>query len=160
MGYTTEFEGKIEIVPALPQDLIEYINKFSETRRMRRNVVILKDKYNGKFSFNGNYGEEGEYFIGGLGLKGQDRDNTIVDYNEPPKTQPGLWCKWEITEDGKYIQWDGLEKFYYADIWMRYIINNFISNDYSCNGIISAQGEESDDQWDLIVENNKVRIES
>lgn len=158
MGYTTEFEGKIKITPSLPQELVSYINKFNETRRMKRNVVILKDKYNGEFGFNGNYGEEGEYFIGGLGFMGQDRDNTIVDYNEPPKTQPGLWCQWEVTEDGKYIQWNEVEKFYDADIWMQYIIDNFIGNNYSCNGTINAQGEESDDQWDLIVENNKVRI--
>jgi hypothetical protein len=152
MGYTTEFEGKIEITPALPLDLIEYINKFSETRRMKRNTKVLKNIYNGEFGFNGDYGVEGEYFIG-------DDNCSIVDYNDPPKTQPGLWCDWEITKDGKCIQWNETEKFYDAEIWMQYIIDNFIGNDYSCNGTISAQGEEFDDQWDLIVENNKVRVE-
>jgi len=152
MGYTTEFEGKIEITPALSQDLIEYINNFGDTRRIKRNSKVLKNMHNGEFSFNGDYGVEGEYFIG-------DDNCGIIDYNDPPKTQPGLWCDWEITEDGKYIQWNEVEKFYDAEIWMQYIIDNFIGNDYSCNGTINAQGEESNDQWDLIVENNKVRVE-
>ena len=35
-----------------------------------------------------------------------------MDINEPPKTKPGLWCKWIINEDGD-LCWNGEEQFYY-----------------------------------------------
>jgi len=156
MGYTTEFSGQIEITPALPIELIKYINDFGNTRRMKRDVELIQQKYNGEHGFNGQYGIEGEYFIGGSGFMGQDNDSSVLDHNEPPSTQPGLWCQWVVTEDGKFIEWDGSGKFYESEEWMRYIINNFIGKDYSCNGIIEAQGEDRYDHWFLTVKNNKV----
>lgn len=159
MGYTTEFEGKIEITPAVTSELIEYINQFGNTRRMKRNSQLLQEKYMGENSFNGSYGIDGEYFIGGDGFMGQDRDNTVLDNNNPPSTQPGLWCQWEISEDGKYIQWDGNEKFYNSVEWMKYIIDNFL-NGYVCHGQIEAQGEEFSDHWMLVVKDNAVEYKT
>jgi hypothetical protein len=159
MGYTTDFTGKIEITPVLPPELIKYINEFGTSRRMKRNVEKLQEKYNGKFGFNGKYGVDGEYFIGDKGYSGQFGDSTVIDNNTPPRTQPGLWCQWEITNDGKFIEWDGSEKFYESVEWMKYIINNFIGDKYSCNGKIEAQGEDEEDHWWLIVDNNEVRYE-
>lgn len=37
MGYTTTFEGSVSVVPPLNDQEIEFLNKFAETRRMRRN---------------------------------------------------------------------------------------------------------------------------
>jgi hypothetical protein len=159
MGYTTNFTGKIEITPALPENLTDYINKFGNTRRMKRNTKVLENKHNGELGFNGRYGIDGEYFIGGSGFMGQGSDDGIIEFNSPPSTQPGLWCQWEITGNGKFIEWDGSEKFYESVEWMKYIINNFIGDKYSCNGKIEAQGEDEDDHWWLIVENNKVSYE-
>lgn len=67
-------------------------------------------------------GKEGEYFVGALSDSGQYHDNTIVDYNYPPVTQPGLLCQWVPSEDGTVIQWDNGEKFYYYVEWLRYIV--------------------------------------
>jgi hypothetical protein len=158
MGYTTYFDGQIEITPKLPAKLTKYINAFGNTRRMKRSTLLLEQEYKGKFGFNSEYGAEGEYFVGGKGLLGQNYDATVININEPPSTQPGLWCHWEITDDGKFIQWSGAEKFYDAREWMKYIIENFIGKKHKCNGVIHAQGEDSDDVWDLIVEDNLVRI--
>ncbi len=159
MGYTTEFYGKIEITPALPLEITKYINKFNGVRHMKRDVKILEEKYKGEGGFNGKYGVEGEYFINGTGFMGQGDDESVLDHNTPPSTQPGLWCQWIITEDGKYIEWDGGEKFYESVEWMEYIIENFIGAEYSCNGKIEAQGEDRYDHWWLVVNNNKVEYE-
>jgi hypothetical protein len=157
MGYTTEFYGSISIEPALSKELVEYINNFSDTRRMKRDIKELMKLYSGEMGFNGSYGREGEYFVTNTGDVGQKRDSSIVDYNEPPSTQPSLWCDWVIMDDGQSIEWNGAEKFYCADEWMVYILENFIdSNIYKCNGEIEAQGEDTDDRWKLVVKNNVV----
>jgi hypothetical protein len=151
MGYTTEFEGKVDIVPPLNEAEIAYLNKFSDTRRMDRT--------------------KGPYYVDGTGLCGQGRDNDIIDFNNPPPGQPGLWCQWVPTDDGTAIEWNGSEKFYCADAWMRYIIDHFLSPtavakntldflqaNHVVNGEIEASGEDSDDHWKLIVKNNKVLV--
>lgn len=102
------------------------------------------------------YGTEGEFFVGAKGSFGQDSDSSVINYNDHPSTQPGLWCQWIINEDGE-IEWDESEKFYCAGDWMIYIINNFLApNGYTCNGIIEARGEEDDDIWRIDVSNNVV----
>ena len=151
MGYTTDFTGQISIDPPLNEKEIEYINQFNETRRMRRT--------------------NGPYFVGGGGMFGQDHDSDIQDYNRPPEGQPGLWCKWMATEDGKFIEWDGAEKFYDAAEWMQYIIDHFLGKNpiakqvnshfdflegHTLNGEILAEGEEQGDIWKIFVNNNAV----
>jgi hypothetical protein len=159
MGYTTDFEGQIKITPALSPELVKYINDFGNTRRMKRNVSLLTRMYAGGRGFNGKYGKEGEYFVSDGGNFGQDDITGVIDLNAPPSTQPGLWCQWHITEDGKYIEWDGSEKFYESADWMKYIINNFIGDNHKCNGVIHAFGEDRSDVWNLIVANNNVTVE-
>ena len=104
------------------------------------------------------YGVDGEYFVGeteGWSLPNEPYDNSIIDSNQPPRTQPCLWCQWIVSEDGSFIEWDGGEKFYHSVEWMQYIINNFISPTGSiCDGIINAYGDDREDVWDLVVENN------
>lgn len=149
MGYTTEFYGKVEIVPPLNELEIEFLNKFSSTRRMLR--------------------ENGPYYVDGSGYAGQGRDADVFDYNNPPKCQPGLWCQWVPTANGKFIEWDGNEKFYNSVEWMEYLIEHFLKPNciaqkdlpflqanHIVNGKIRAQGEDRDDSWCLIVEDNAV----
>lgn len=149
MGYTTDFYGEVEVHPPLNAKEIEYLQKFANSRRMDR--------------------KNGPYFVEGSGFHGQGSDSDIHDYNRPPEGQPGLWCKWEPTEDGTKIQWNGAEKFYDPVEWMQYLIDHFIGenpvaqkelpffNRHVVHGIIEAQGEERGDHWFLVVENNKVR---
>lgn len=151
MGYTTYFDGQLAIDPPLSPKEVEYINKFADTRRMNR--------------------ENGPYFVGGEGFKGQDAEADVIDHNSPPPEQPGLWCQWIVSEDGTTLEWDGGEKFYCATEWMEYIINHFLGQDpiakksnkhfdflegHTLNGEITATGEESDDNWKIVVEDNKV----
>lgn len=157
MGYTTDFEGSILISPAVTTELRDYINLLAGTRRMKRDVSILEELYNGKFGYNGSYGTEGEFFAKEDGNFGQTEDSSVKQSNYPPSTQPGLWLQWNITEDGNEIEWDQGEKFYDSEEWMRYIINNFLKpNGHICNGEIIAQGEDITDRWKLMVKDNIV----
>ena len=153
MGYTTEFYGKINVTPPLNEDEITYLRLFNKTRRMDR--------------------KKGPYFVGGKGDYGQDKEEDVRDYNQPPKGQPGLWCQWVPSEDGSGIEWDGNEKFYESEEWMAYIIDHFLKPgaiaktvekngsvkfvDHVCNGVIEAQGEDRGDIWKLVVKDNKVQ---
>lgn len=148
MGYTTEFSGAVEVHPPLNEKEIEYLKKFASTRRMDR--------------------KNGPYYVEGTGFNGQGRDADVINYNSPAKGQPGLWCQWQPTDDGTKIEWDGGEKFYNSVEWMQYLIDYFIGdnplakkelpflNKHVLHGKIAAHGEDSDDHWFLLVENNKV----
>lgn len=151
MGYTTEFEGRVEISPPLNEAEIAFLKKFSDTRRMDR--------------------RNGPYFVDGTGFKGQHKDADVIDQNSPPDGQPGLWCNWVPTDDGTALEWNGSEKFYSSVEWMQYLIDHFLkpgceaswglenglsflTADHVLNGVLEATGEERDDVWDLVVKDN------
>lgn len=148
MGYTTEFSGQVDITPPLNEQEIEFLNKFSGTRRMDR--------------------KNGPYFVDGSEDFGQGHNGDIREYNRPPAGQPGLWCQWVPNEDGTALEWDGGEKFYDATEWMTYLIEHFLKPDavaksvlpflqgHTLNGEIDAEGEDSGDIWKLVVKKNKV----
>jgi len=82
MGYTTDFQGQLNFDRVLTNEEVNYIKKFNDSRRMKRDVSKLYEIYKGE---GGNpflpkeqtYGNEGEYFVGGTGHAGQDRDDSI-----------------------------------------------------------------------------------
>lgn len=170
MGYSTEFEGRIEISPPLNPHEIAYLKRFAESRHMDR--------------------EQGPYYAtGGHGMENSGAHG-IRNGNRPPLGQPGLWCQWVPTEDGTALEWDGSEKFYRSEEWMAYIIETFLKPDaklqhemlfpgsdlyperyyapefphftfnHFLTGVIEAQGEDPEDTWKLVVRDNEVmRIE-
>lgn len=152
MGYTTSFWGDVKVDPPLNAEEVKYLHDFNRSRRMKR----------GKGSYYANPGSDGF---------GQDHEDDIIDYNFPPDDQPSLWCQWAPTDDGSAIAWDDGEKFYGADEWMKYIIDHFLKPgalaknelpflqaNHVVNGTINAQGEDSDDRWQLIVRDNVVFV--
>lgn len=157
MGYTTDFSGQLELTaPATPEQ-VKYINTFSGTRRMKRDVKKLLALYGGDHGLKGEYGIEGEYFCKDDGDAGQKGDESILDYNTAPKTQPGLWCQWVLSEDGTTLEWDGGEKFYEYIKWLEYLIKNFFKPwGIKLNGEIQWRGESFDDNGIIVVKNNKV----
>lgn len=157
MGYTTDFSGALEFNKPVEDWLVEYVNKFSATRRMKRDNEKIKELFPNweQMCFMGNLGTEGEYFIGGLGFMGQDFDVSVINGNRPASTQPELWCQW-IIENNELV-WDGGEKFYNYVEWLEYLINNFFGPlGYILNGEISWQGEDMDDCGIIYVEDNYV----
>ena len=161
MGYTTEFYGSLTFNKPVTDELKKYINKFNETRRMARDPEKIKLNYpNWKEEcFNGELGNEGEYFVGGKGFMGQDRDDSIINYNYPPIKQPGLWCQWIINGDDELV-WDEGEKFYNYIEWLAYLISNFFEPlDYVLNGEIEFQGEDMEDFGTIVVTDNYINVE-
>jgi hypothetical protein len=152
MGYTTDFDGNVEVNPPLNPVEIAYLQRFAETRRMRRS--------------------NGPYYLSDSDF-GQAHEDDILDYNDPPEGQPSLWCNWTPSDGGGSIGWDGSEKFYESEWWMQYIIDHFLrpgavaassgdpqfegfTFDHVVNGTIDAQGEDYADHWRLVVKDNEV----
>ena len=48
------------------------------------------------------------------------------EYNVPAPGQPGLWCDWVPCWDGCCLAYNGVEKFYGAVEWLRYLIDHFL----------------------------------
>ena len=163
MGYSTWFDGSLKFNKPVEDWLVEYIDKLSKTRRMKRNNEKIKEMFPDwkKNCFAGNLGEDGEYFIGGLGLYGQDNDDSVVDQNRPASTQPGLWCQWVIGGNNDELVWDEGEKFYNYIDWLYYLIENFFDPlGYELTGDITWEGEDSDDCGTIHVVNNIVEIKN
>lgn len=156
MGYTTTFEGTFHFNKRLLDREFLYLCEFSRTRRMQRSPEILLDVPDPARTAVGlPLGEEACYFVNQEW--DEDSEISIVDYNSPPKNQPGLWCQWVPTADGGGIKWNGMEKFYYYVEWLQYLIDNFIEPwDYILNGEVNWQGERSGDRGIILVEKNQI----
>lgn len=172
MGYTTDFSGQIECVPPLNEAEISFIDTFSKTRKVVRRKAQDSDGL--QFIKGEDTGEllAGSYFTTQQShdFYGQSTAN-IVEHNNAPLSCPGLWCQWVANEEG-HIEWNGAEKFYSSPEWMAYLIEHFLQDGAHCkyvaphtfsqfqahklNGVIYACGEDSDDVWKLIVEDNIV----
>lgn len=160
MGYTTDFFGKFDLDKPLLDAHKNYLIKFNETRRMKRDAKIaelMEDP--ARIAAKLPIGKDGEYFVGSKGFFGQEKDSSIKDYNNPPSKQPGLWCQWVPSEDGTALEWDQGEKFYEYVEWLNYIIKNFLVPwNYTLNGNVKFQGEDYGDNGTIIVENNDVKV--
>lgn len=126
MGYQTEFTGHVTVDPPLNGPEMAFLHQFA------------------------------------------DDDHRGV----PGTPAHSYYCSWVPTDDGLGIEWSTMEKFYDADEWMAYIIDHFLKSDgvesvdkpefkhftfnHVVNGRIEAQGEDADDRWTLVVEDNVV----
>lgn len=144
MGYSTQFTGTLTITPPLNPHEIDYLDRFSDVRHMNRT--------------------NGPYYIG--------RDEAdVLNGNQPPAGQPGLWCDWSATPDGTGLHWTGAEKTYNTVEWVQYLIDHFLKAgaaaagqvgfgpftfDHVVSGEVHAQGDTADDAWTLVVADNVV----
>lgn len=90
MGYTTDFWGNFTVTPELKQEHADYVNRFSDTRRMKRDASVLvsfEDPLREAVGLP--IGEEGAYYVGDTEFRGQGRDASVVDYNRPLPANPG-----------------------------------------------------------------------
>jgi hypothetical protein len=133
MGYSTDFSGCFTFNKKLDKKTHTFLTKLAETRRMKRKV-------------NAKYGVEGEFYVEGGGFMGQDKENNVIDNNNPPSTQPGLWLQWVPTKDGKHFEWNGGEKFYCYVEWLQYVMDKILKPaGYSLTGVVHWTGEEGSD---------------
>lgn len=148
MGYSTDFYGQFDITPALDDDTYTLLVGLSSTRRMKRQGLDPKYGVDGEFYFNPNYDDYG-----------QERDESIVDYNNPPSTQPGLWCQWAPTDDRTTLVWDEGEKFYDYTEWLTYIVDRILApKGYVVDGEVTWQGEDRDDNGKITVVQNAIYV--
>ncbi|WP_440868119.1 hypothetical protein [Staphylococcus shinii] len=149
--YSTEFNGKFEFNEAVNDDVRDFVNGLSRTRRVLRDEDLLLDMTGIDF------GIDGEYFIPTV----EEEDMAVIDSNTPPSDQPGLWMDWEITEDGKYLQWTGMEKFRFYLEWLDYLANNvFVPNNIKLNGSMEYQGWDERDKGTIFIVDNQVKLKT
>ena len=160
MGYTTEFDGEFSVSPPLRLEHATYLRTFSQTRRMKRDSLktsLRSDPVREGVSLP--VGDEGAYFVGEDGFKGQDIGPDVINPNIPPVGQPGLWCQWTPSEDGSTIQWDGGEKFYDYIEWIRYLIEHFLEPwGYTLSGEVRWEGEDHEDMGLIHISHNLVKV--
>jgi len=162
MGYTTYFNGSLSFNKPVTEQLKEYINRFSYTRRMPRDNEKIKEIYPNwrELCFFGELGIKGEYFAPPSTNFGQEHDESIIDYNGfGGAVHPSLWCQWMINDNGELV-WDENEKFYAYEEWLNYLIDNFFAPlGYVLNGDITWEGEDSDDFGTIHVVDNVVEMQ-
>ncbi len=67
------------------------------------------------------------------------------------------YFQWVPTKDGRGIEWDGGEKFYYYVDWLQYLIDYILTpRGYKLTGSVAYQGEEVGDCGVLVIEDEKV----
>lgn len=162
MGYTTEFSGFFTISPPLDPQTASTLNGISTTRRMRRNIALIARKENISLEdaiFK--YGVEAElYYPKESNNFGQEKDESIVDYNTPPFCQPSLWCDWCYDPKESVLKWNGSEKFYFYIEWLDFIIKRILEpKKYQLRGEVKWQGEDESDYGVIrVVDGNTIMV--
>jgi hypothetical protein len=81
----------------------------------------------------------------------------LYDEDIQATNPPGAYCQWIPSDDGEEIEWDGEEKFYHYDEWLKVIIDEFLAPcGYKVNGRVRWQGEDVSDCGWLVVKDNVV----
>ena len=161
MGYDSHVSGQVIVFPPLNTAEVDYLTRFSRSRRMSR--------------------ISGPYTTPDFDLFTHDPD--IIAFNTAPDGQPSVNCSWQPTADGSRIESNGNKNFYDPDDWIRYLIDTFLrpgallqqelttpvpqryydgqfasfTFGHLCNGQIDVQGEVEEDRWRIVIENNSVR---
>lgn len=157
MTHNTKFTGRFYFNQKVDSYTRELLEGLSKTRRMKRDIrklsshlMIRLDEAIQK------YGIEGQLYFD-LRDYGQYFDNSIMDYNQPPKGQPSLWCQWELRSDsnGDYLEWDGNDKFYCYIEWIQYIID-LTKDKYELNGTVSYINENFNDKGTINIERSTI----
>ncbi len=155
MGYTTEFVGNFQLDRPLFDFQALYLLEFARTRRVKRSPDLLATIPDlGRDAVGLPLGLESGYFIN---ESHPQAAASVQDENRPPKGQPGLYCQWQPTVDGRGVEWNGHEKFYRYVEWLQYlIIHFFVPWGYQLNGTINWQGETPSDQGQIVVMDNQI----
>lgn len=78
---------------------------------------------------------------------------------DPFPDMPGFWCDFEGSPNGTKLSWNGSEKSYDMDLWLKVLIDRFfLPARLVLNGELLASGEEHGDVWKLCVKDNVVSV--
>lgn len=107
MGYPADFIGHVDVAPSLNEAEVAYLTAFSRSRRWER--------------------PGGPYAVPRDPLEEeQAAARAGRSYRRPPLGQPGLWCDWEPCWDGCCLAYNGVERFFGAAQWLRYLLDHFL----------------------------------
>ena len=155
-GYRKIREYQRNTTNSTDESIIELLsgrNNYLNRENSNKNATLVTTQ---RDYMAGEVSKEGEFFVRDDGFCGQNRDESILDYNVPPSTQPGLWCQWVI--NGNELEWDGGEKFYNYVEWLEYLIENFFKPwGVTINGEVEWSGESRSDIGKIVVTDNKVQ---
>lgn len=152
--YNTEFNGSFKFSEKVSLDIKELVNGISRTRRVTRDVEKLEEYYGDDF-----YG--GQFFVPGEDSDPEEDNDEdfIIDGNTPPGDQPGLWMDWEITDDGRFLQWSGGEGFRFYLEWLEWLNDNiFIPEGLGLDGAIHYQGWDDRDNGTIFMVKNEILL--
>ena len=94
----------------------------------------------------------------GLGDAGEEPDDSIIDINNPPDGQPGLWCLWTPNGNDR-IKWDGGENFDEYVEWIKYLIDAYLKPwGYVLNGSVHWTGEDPGDLGEIQINDSVVKV--
>lgn len=163
MGYSTQFEGEVQIEPRLRPEHLAYLRRFSETRRLKRDplqAALLPDPVRSATGLS--IGSDGAYFVGAVDEFDRG-DSSIIDINRAhaPFDDPlsfSLYCGWAPRPDGGALQWNGDDNFAEYVSWLEFLIEHFLGPwGYLANGRVHWQGDDADDLGSIFVRDNVVR---
>lgn len=132
MAYINKVQGQFYISPNLSESHLEYLKRFTELRRMKRDPIKTEKRLDiVRKSVNLPAGQEGEYYVGQyVSHYEQTSAEDVIDSNQPPITQPSLWCDWKFRKNRFFMSKGDDELFYYEhDVyikWFHYLLDNFL----------------------------------
>jgi hypothetical protein len=153
MGYSTDFYGFWTLTPALSLAQTDYLQKFSRTRRVKRDPDAIKtDRRLAAIGLD--LGVDAEYFV-----DIEDEDESIVDLNLPPGSQPSLRCQWRVNDRGDRLEHTGGEKFDRYVEWLDYLVEHFFSPwGIKIDGLVRYEGDVQLDSGTIEIIDNHIEV--
>ena len=164
MGYNVYYGGEFYIYKTstgrkgkLPDNLAKILINLSKTRRMNRDIKKLAEflKISVK-ECKEKYGNYGELYFHNDDQMGQTHTPDIIDFNNPPPTQPSLWCNFTYDISKKAVVWNGNDKTRNGIEWINYILNFLLKNGYEMRGKMEWEGEDSQDRGTINVDGQEM----
>lgn len=174
MGYHTEIKGGYVVTGNITPSLVSFVNEYNKARHYKVNmdaILLYFPSIVEQHGLNGSAGKNGEF----LTLDVYHYGKGFADYNTyNPSCPDSFWCQWalfddydasdpistcyEINEkDALWLKWDGGEKFYEYEEWLRFLILNvFEPNGVLLNGAVITYGEGYADSEYIVVKNNEI----
>lgn len=162
MVYSTDFKGSFHINPPLKPEHTAYLQKFSDTRRVDRDEAIsskIDDPI--RIAVGLPAGLAGGYTLIDTDPFGPVVDNSVVDYNNPPEGQPGLWCEWTPTDNGIELEWNHAtfivsSSFFYCYLdWLIYLNEHFFQPwGYRLSGQVQWKDENKNRKGFITIDND------
>jgi hypothetical protein len=163
MGYSTEFIGVFKLDRPLNKEHQDYLMAFHDKRHVKWNVSeIEKIPDPIREAVNLPIGEYGEYFVADHFAYIRDHKaystQFVLDENNGVFGIFSLYCQWQPSQDGRYIEWDGTGKFYSYLGWLDILIDLFLEPwGYMLNGTVNWQGEDEEDFGTIVVTDNQIK---